>query len=192
MLSAASLFTVSKYIFAQLTWIISIRNQPAFSNAWTQLGAYEKLKFINMWNVFTVIGNLFQLFGAVLTLFEHNIVLAVLDALIGLGCFCAWIGSMRFLNHTSKEYMMVNTLDRSITTIGPYIVGAVPIFMAYVFFAICTFWETGLYPNAYMGMIAAFAVVNGDSVFAFGDAEYSQSNILGMAFYFTFVVFFIW
>lgn len=63
--------------------------------------------------------------------------------------------------------------------------------MAYVFFAICAFWETGIYPDTYMGMIAAYAVVNGDSVYAFGFAEYSQNSFFGQIFYFSFVVFFI-
>ena len=146
-----------------------------------------------MWVIFTIIGNLFQFFGAFLFLVGgEDIFLNTAETLAGLGCYWAWIGSVRFLNHTSKAYTIINTLDRSFTTIGPYIVGTFPIFMGYVFFAVCAFWEVGVYPNTHMGMIAAFAVVNGDSVYSFGSLEYSQNAFFGLLFYFTFVVFFIW
>lgn len=186
-----SLWTVGRYFISQITWMAKLQGSGSAS-VWETLGIYEKFRFLDLWVLFTIIGNLFQMFGGILMLFEHVVVVNTLDAIIGLGCYFAWIGSLRFLNKTSQEATMTNTVNRSFGIIGPYIIGAVPIFMAYVFFAMCSFWETGLYPNTHMGMIAAFAVVNGDSVYAFGFAEYSQSAFIGMLFYFTFVVFFIW
>ena len=189
-LSISSLVTVCRY-FTKRIFFISQLSQKNFSLTWERLDIREKLRFFDIWIVFTVIGNLCQLIGAFLSVYDREVVQTTHEALIGLGCFWAWISVLKFLNPTSQSYTIINTLDRSFRVIGPYLIGIVPIFMAYVFFAICAFWETGIYPDVYMGMIAAYAVVNGDSVYAFGLAEYMQNSFFGQVFYFSFVVFFI-
>ena len=165
--------------------------QTNFSLAWESLGILEMAQFLNLWIVFTVIGNFFQLFGGILSFYQEDVLMSTNEALIGLGCFCAWIGTVKFFDNTGHSYTIINTLTRSFMIIGPYMVGVLPIFMAYVFFAICSFWETGIYPNTHMAMIASFAMVNGDSVYAFGTADFTQNAFFGQLFYYTFVVFFI-
>ena len=160
--------------------------------AWENLGISEKLKFFNFWIIFMVLGNLCQIFGSILSFIDQDSGLAVYEAVVGFGCFFAWIGIVRFLNHTSHSYTVVNTMGRSAETIGMYIVGIVPIFMGYALLGICLFWQTGVYYTTPMSMLANFAVVNGDSVYLFSSAGQQECSFIGQLYYYTFIVFFIW
>ena len=192
-LAIASLVTVTRYIQKRLDLVMQLMDQSNNSRtAWESLGFTEKLKFFNFWVIFMVVGNLFQIFGAILSFLDQNTVLTIHEIVVGFGCFFAWIGIVRFLNHTSHSYTIVNTLTRSGETIGLYIIGVVPIFMGYAMLGLCLFWQTGIYYTVPMSMLANFAVVNGDSVYLFSDAGYTESAFIGQMYYYTFVVFFIW
>lgn len=191
-LATASLITVWMYFMKRAKILATIRGGPQdFRNAWESLGLAEKLRFFNLWVVFTIIGNLCQIFGAILTILDQDVSLGAHEHLVGIGCFCAWVGSVRFLEHKSTSYTIINTLSRSFSTIGPYIIGVVPIFLAYVFLAMCLFWKTGIYPSSSSGMIAAFALVNGDSVYEFTSQLVIENSFLGQLYVYSFIVFFI-
>ena len=192
-LGIASLGTIVNYIRKRLEIVAQLTGEGhGFRSNWENLGISEKLKFFNFWVMIAVAGNLFQIFGGILSILERNTILSVHEIVIGFGCFFAWIGIVRFLNHTSHSYTIVNPMGRSAETIGLYITGVVPIFMGYAFCGICLFWQTGVYPNTPMSMIANFALVNGDSVYAFSDAGYQETAFIGQLYYYTFLVFFIW
>lgn len=163
-----------------------------YRSAWENLGIAEKWEFFNYWVIISVVGNLFQIFAGLLSLIDENTVLKVHEVIIGFGCFFAWISLVRFINHTSHSYTIVNTVERSGKTIFLYIVGVVPIFMGYAFLAMSAFWETGIYFNTPMSLIANYALVNGDSVYAFSFAGTQESTFMGQLYYYTFIVFFIW
>ena len=191
-LAAISLVTVWKYFMKRARILARIRGGPQdFRNAWESLALTEKLKFFNLWIVFTIVGNLCQIFGGILTILDQDVSLGAHEHLVGIGCFCAWVGSVRFLEHKSTSYTIVNTLSRSFSTIGPYVIGIIPIFLAYVFLAMCLFWKTGIYPTSTSGMIAAFALVNGDSVYEFTSAIVLENSFLGQLYVYSFIVFFI-
>jgi hypothetical protein len=188
-----SLGTIVNYIRKRLEIVTQLAGEASNSRvAWESLGISQKLQFFNFWVIFSVLGNLFQIFGGILSIIDRNSVLSVHEIVIGFGCFFAWVGIVRFLGHTSHSYTIVNTLGRSAETIGLYIIGVVPIFMGYALCGICLFWQTGIYPNTPMSMIANFALVNGDSVYLFSSAGYEETAFLGQLYYYSFLVFFIW
>jgi hypothetical protein len=160
--------------------------------AWENLGLKEKLKLFNFWSIIAIVGNLFQIFGAVLSIFEPNSDIKVNEIIMGFGCFFAWIGVVRYLNKQTPSYTIVNAVKRGAPIITMYIFGVVPCFMGFTFLAMCYFWQTGIYPNTPMAMIANYAVVNGDSVYAFASAEYQENAFMGQLYSYLFVVFFIW
>ena len=118
--------------------------------------------------------------------------LNVHEIIVGFACFFAWVGIVRFLNHTSHSYTIINTLERASDILIPYIIGVVPIFMGYAFLGLCFFWQTGIYTNTPMSMLANYALVNGDSVYLFSYAGYQEDSFFGQLYYYTFLVFFIW
>lgn len=160
--------------------------------AWENLGLKEKLKLFNFWTIIAIFGNLFQIFGAVLSIFEPNSDIKVNEIVIGFGCFFAWIGGVRYLNKRTPSYTIVNVVRRSSPVISMYIFGVVPCVMGFTFLAMCYFWQTGIYPNTPMSLIANYAVVNGDSVYMFAFAEYQENAFMGQLYSYAFVVFFIW
>jgi hypothetical protein len=192
LLAAASLVTVWKYFLKRAKILATIRGGPQdFRAAWESLELTEKMKFFNLWIVFTIVGNICQIFGGILTILDQDVSLGSHEHLVGIGCFCAWVGAVRFLEHKSTSYTIINTVSRSFSTIGPYIVGIIPIFLGYVFLAMCLFWKTGIYPTTSSGMIAAFALVNGDSVYQFTSQLVLENSFLGQLYVYSFIVFFI-
>lgn len=192
-LAVTSLISVGAYINRRLSLVSQLTGLSIGSRvAWESLRISEKLKFFNFWIIIITVGNLFQIFSGIILIINQSTLLKVNEVLVGFGCFFAWIGVIRFLNHTSHSYTIVNTLSRSVGTIGCYIIGIVPIFMGYAFLAMCAFWKTGIYYNTPMALLANYAVVNGDSVYAFSDAALQETAFLGQLYYYTFVVFFIW
>ena len=162
------------------------------AKAWEQLRISDKLQFFNFWIIIAILGNLFQIFGGILSIINRSTTLKVYEIIVGFGCFFAWIGTLRFLDHRSHSYTIVDTVSRSAKTIFLYIIGVLPIFMGYAFLGICSFWKTGIFPSTPMSLLANYAVVNGDSVYNFSLATFQENSFLGQAYYYTFVVFFIW
>jgi hypothetical protein len=158
---------------------------------WSTLDLRSKLKFFNYWVILSIFGNLFQIFGGVLTLFDNETYITNHQKIIGFGCFFAWVGIVRFIDHRSVAYSIVHTLERSIKIIAFYVFGVVPIFMGFAFLGICYFWETGIYYSTPMSLIANYALVNGDSVYAFSFAGYQQNKFFGQLYFYMFIVFFI-
>ena len=193
LVAATSLVTVWSYFIRRARILASIRGGPRdFRNAWESLDLTEKLKFFNLWIVFTIVGNLCQIFGGILTILDKDVSLTAHEHLVGIGCFCAWVGSLQYLEHKSTAYTIANTVSRSFAIIGPYIIGIIPIFLAFVFLAMCLFWKVGIYPNTTSGMVAAFALLNGDSVYEFTSAIVLENTFLGQLYIYCFIVFFIW
>mmetsp|Transcript_4650 Transcript_4650/g.4542 ORF Transcript_4650/g.4542 Transcript_4650/m.4542 type:complete len:339 (+) Transcript_4650:721-1737(+) len=180
------------YIMKRVMIISKVRQGPTdFRYAWESLSFHDKLKLANFWILFNIIGNITQFFSGIITVIDDGTFLKVHDVLIGLGTFCAWVGIVQYLDHTSKTYTIINTLKRSFSTLGPYLVGILPIFMAYVFLAMCLFWKSGVYTTTTQSMVAAFALINGDSVYLFFSGAYDVNSFLGQLYMYTFIVFFI-
>jgi len=191
-LSLVSIGIVCMYLMQRAQLVASLQGSTGgFRNSWEGLTFRQKLRFFDMWVILTVVGNLCQMFGAVMFLYNQEIIQKVQETLIGLGCFCAWVGLTRFLEHTSNAYIIINTLKRSFNVIIPYIIGLLPIFMAYVFLGFCLFWKTGVYTGTTDSMVAAFAVLLGDSVYDFFIAAVRENNFIGQLYMFSFIVFFI-
>ena len=169
-----------------------MNSTKGIAKAWEQLRISEKLQFFNFWVIIAILGNLFQIFGGILSIISRSTTLKIYETIVGFGCFFAWIGIIRFLDHRSHSYTIVDTVSRSAKTIFLYIIGVIPIFMGYAFLGMCSFWKTGIFPTTEMSLLANYAVVNGDSAYAFSFATYQENSFLGQMYYYTFVVFFIW
>lgn len=190
-LSFCSIFAIIKSFIAHLYLLSEYKRNLKFFQTWDGLSLYQRLKYFNLWMIMNFVGNSFQLSGSILNLWDHSSKLRIKETAIGFGCFFAWIGVIKFLND-SKSYTIADTLERSYSTIGPYIIGIIPIFMGYVLFAVCAFWQTGMFPDVFKGMIVGFSIINGDSVYTLGNADFGQNTVFGLLFYYSFAVFFIW
>ena len=159
---------------------------------WDNLDFEEKVKFIDMWVIFTTIGNISQILGCTNILIVGNATLSINEAVLGMGCFCSWITILQFLKPSTHSYTVIDTLSRSFSRLVPYICGILPIFMAFVFLAMCLFWESGNYTSVTLSMVVAFCMLNGDTLDGFMTEAISVNGFFGQLYMYAFLVFFIW
>ena len=160
-------------------------------NSWEALDVLTKLKFFNFWVIVALLGNLCQLFGALSTLMD-DMFLKTSETLLGFGCFFAWVTAVGYLQHNSVAYTIISTLKRALPVTIPFVVGMMPIFMAYAFLGTALFWPTGYMQDIMISIVTLFALLNGDSVYMFSSAMAGVYFFIGQLYFFTFLVFFIW
>ena len=172
--------------------VSSLRNRSTISGAWESLSLSTKLRFVSLWKLFALGGNICQILGAICGIFSGNIILSVQESVIGFSCFFAWVEIVEYLKPNANAYTVGNTLTRAIHTLGPYIIGIVPIFLGFAFFAMSVLWKTGNYSSLPYSMILQFAMINGDSLYVSISAAVAANKFFGMLYMYCFLVFFIW
>lgn len=192
-LSLSSITLTIFYLFNRGLLISRLKYNPiaTMAVAWDTLSVKEKLNFVDLWIIVTILGNLCQLFGSVSAFIDEHNVLTIHETFIGIGCFCAWIGIIRYLEPNKNAYTVVHTMQRATPTLGPYMIGIIPIFMAFSFLSMCLFWKTGYYTSPTWAMIVNFCMLNGDSLYFFLSAAISSNKVLGQLYMYSFLVFFI-
>ena len=181
------MYLVSRVIIAK-----KLRNASSLASTWEALSFRQKVRLINSWIIISSIGNICQIFEAILSFSDSKNIQTSQDLLVGLSCFCSWIYILRYLNHDSKAYTVINTFKRSLSTLFPYVIGILPIFMAYVFFGISCFWKSHYFGNTIDSMITSFSIMNGDMIYNTFKSVTDQYQITGMLYMYSCLVFYIW
>lgn len=176
----------------RISIISNIRNRSTITGVWESLDFFAKLRFLDLWSSYNVSANLCQILAGVSGIFTHNIIFSVQETLIGFGCFLSWTGIVQYLKPNPSAYTVGNTLSRAVGTLGPYIIGILPIFLAFVFFATSILWKSGNYNSLPYSMILQFAMINGDSLCDSISSAVAYNNFFGMLYMYCFLVFFIW
>jgi hypothetical protein len=190
-----SLTSIYGFIHQSLKRITVVRNVNAratFSITWGNLSMSEKLKFFSIWSLIDLSGNIFQLLGSISCIFNGSISMDVQEKSVGLGCFFAWLGVVQYLKPNENAYTVGNTMKRSYKILGPYIIGILPIFLAFAFFGLSVLWQTGNYSSLAWALLLQFSMINGDSLAYSITSTVSVSNLFGLLYCFSFLFFFIW
>jgi hypothetical protein len=190
LLALASLGIIWSYIVSRAILISHIRGSES-NRDWENLTFTEKMKFVNPWMFVTFIGNLFQIFGAIMFFLVRFIPLRYFDIVAGFGSFCAWLNMLRYLQDHPNAYTVIHTFTRAFPILWRYIVGVVPLFMAFCFLAMALFWKTQYYNSTSGAMLANFALLNGDSVYMFFSGAVGVNYFWGFVYMYGFIVFFI-
>lgn len=187
-----SIVLIMNSVYNRVKIVSNFKHRASVTGVWESLSMKERLKFISLWSVFNFASNICQILGGISSIFNGNIVLQVQESTVGFGCFMAWVGMIQYLKPNPNAYTVGNTLTRSFGTLGPYIIGILPIFLAFVFFAMAVLWKTGNYNSLSYAMTLQFAMLNGDSIYTSLSAAVANNNFFGMLYMYTFLVFFIW
>ena len=166
------------------------------ANSWRDLEFSEKVKFFNVANIITIIGNLCQFFstsypGFLIVISNPNLTFSVFEVLTGLGCFCAWINILDYLDHTSESFIVVNTFKRAYDVLLLYMLGLFPIFLGYSHLGMTLFWQSGYFLDLLGSMMILFAMVNGDSIDMFFSTMLPINYFFAQLYFYSFVVLFI-
>jgi len=165
-------------------------------NSWRDLKFTEKIKFFNVANIITIIGNLCQFFsmlhsGFLIAVSNPDLTFSVFEVLTGLGCFCAWINILDFLDHTSESFIVVNTFKRAYDVLLLYMLGLFPIYLGYSHLGMTLFWQSGYFLDLLGSMMILFAMLNGDSIDMFFTTMLPINCFFAQLYFYSFVVLFI-
>jgi hypothetical protein len=150
----------------------------------------EKYLF-NMWPVLCLIGNVIQIFGSALSLFDTDNVMSSTEILVGFGCMLAYINVGRYLEYNKDYSTIFATIKRAMPNVLRYLIGVLPIFAGFIFFGLCLFWRSERFVDTSSTMMTLFAVLNGDSVFdVFHDLS-GVSFFIGQLYCYIFCIIFI-
>lgn len=184
--------TISQ-IYRRTSLLSTVQNYRATTTniIWESLEFKEKIKFIDLWVIFALIGNICQILGSLSILIIGGLALNVNESVIGLGCFFSWINIIQHMKQYHTTYIVIDTLSRSFHRFGPFICGVLPIFVAFVLLGMCLFWKTGNYSNISDAMIISYTMVNGDSLFQNMSQNYQAAGFFGEIYCYAFLLFFI-
>ncbi len=151
----------------------------------------ETYEWVDMWTIVMSGANLVQMTGAVLYLFYQSERAAIPDALMGLGCFGAWVSIASYLQISPEYYMMFLTLLKSIPTICKYMVSVMPIFLGCGFLLCCIFWSSEYFVSASKAFYSEFALFLGDIVMDSFARLPAINYVFGNIYVYIFILFFL-
>jgi hypothetical protein len=156
----------------------------------TELNEGNK-KLFNMWSVICLIGNVVQIFGSALSLFDTSNIMSSTEVLVGFGCMLAYINVGRYLEYNRDYSTIFATIKRAMPNVLRYLFGVMPIFFGFIFFGLCLFWRSERFVDTSSTMMTLFAMLNGDSVFDIFHDLSGVSFFLGQLYCYIFCIIFI-
>lgn len=177
--------------FLMLAEIRGMGDPSQGRHIWTSLNVTDRLKFVSLWTVGSLLSNILEIIACITFFCVSKVSLDMYYRVVGFGCFFAWVTTIKYLEWSPNSYAIINTLKRSFSTLWRYVLGILPIFMAFVFLAMTLFWKTGNYTDVSLSMITSFALLNGDTVYGFFSTNVDVNYLAGYLYMFIFLVLFI-
>lgn len=118
-----------------------------YSSSWENLSLMEKIKFFDVFLLITMVGNIFQILGSIISIYENIMPSSTLDIVdvketcIGLGCMCCWFQIIKFLNYNKDFRQTTSILSTSTSNFFKFLIGVMPIYMGFVYLGRCLFWK---------------------------------------------------
>ena len=151
----------------------------------------QKSKLFNIWALICLVGNVVQIFGSAMNLFDTDNIMSSTEILVGFGCMLAYINVGRYLEYNREYSTIFATISRAMPNVFRYLLGVMPIFFGFIFFGLCLFWRSERFVSTSASMITLFAMLNGDSVFDIFHDLTSVSFFIGQAYCYIFCIMFI-
>ena len=161
---------------------------------WHQLSFREKLLFFDFWYFVGILGNMVQIWASILVFAQeigsndyHGTYF--IGILIGFSCFLAWFHLIRYLEFNRSIFTISNILKRSLPQMLFFIIGFIPIFMAYVFLGVSLFWRFDKFKNPNEATMTLFSLIMGDSIFTF-ITTHTGWGLISLIYFFSFLIVF--
>ena len=164
---------------------------PKIKSKWDILREKEKNNIISRFNYFQAIGNIMQLLGALLSLYEGKEVIVTTKYVVGLGAALCYVNLMKYLKYYPNFQTIINTLSKSIPYLILYFIGTLPIFLCFIVFAIANFPYSERFYNFTRVILQLFGMMNGDSIRDIINDVLDNSYLLGHIYIYLFNTLFI-
>ena len=112
-----------------------------------------------------LVGNIVQLFGASISVFDKINILSSAEILVGFGCMLAYLNIGRYIEYAENYSTIFVTIKNALPKVARYLIGVTPIFLGFLFFGLCIFWRSERFTNTSNVLIILFSLAQGDSVF---------------------------
>ena len=137
---------------------------PKIKSKWEMLREKDKNNIISRFNYIQLIGNIMQLIGAILSLYEGKEVISTTKYVVGLGAALCYVNLMKYLKFYPNFQTILNTLSKSIPYLILYFIGTLPIFLCFIVFAIANFPYSERFYSFTRVILQLFGMMNGDSI----------------------------
>ena len=151
----------------------------------------EGIKWVNNWNIISFIGNLLQIAGTLIYLLSVKEDSRIPSSLMGLGCFCAWINSARYLMMNMEYYLLFVTFFQSLPEIFKFIISILPIFIGSIMLLCCVLWVSEYFVSPGRGLFVGLALYLGDIVTDSGERLPVISYFWANLYIYCFLIFFM-
>jgi hypothetical protein len=151
-------------------------------SSWEDLSFIEKVKFFDVFLILMMIGNVFQILGSIISIYQNytpqdsSTLVNINEASIGLGCTCCWFNIIKYLSFNKQFKATTSLLANSATDFIKFLIGVVPLYMAFVFLGRCLFWNIEKFESTNHAIVALFAIMAGDII----DETYTDTNAEGV------------
>jgi len=152
-------------LFLPVGVVLVMKNINELNNL-QRFSSNSEKKVFNFWHVLCLFSNLIQIIACGYSLvYIHNPPYMV-NFLIGLSCMLAIINLARYIKYSTDYAMIYETLNISFPMVSRYITGVLPLFIGFILFGYCLFWESERFSSISSTMRTLFSMINGDSVYA--------------------------
>jgi len=141
--------------------------------------------------VLSLFTNLIQIIASGYSLaFIHNPPNMV-NFLIGLGCLLSLINIARYIKFGTDYAIIYETLNISFPMVIRYITGVLPMFIGFLLFGYCLFWQSERFSTISSSMKTLFSMINGDSVYSVFEDLKRDNFFISQIYLYTFNVSFL-
>ena len=142
-------------------------------------------------NAVATILNAFQFVSSLLLLFTYTSSFSFISFLLAFTCMFAYFHSSVYLHKSFTYQTIYSTLYYSLPKVISFLVGVVPVFGGFVFFALSVFYSCEVFHSTSNASQALFSLMNGDSIYDISYQLKGMYFVLGQVYSYTFCVLFI-
>ena len=151
----------------------------------------SKIGGLDAWSLTSLLGNVVQMFGCGLSLFDTDNVMSATEVVVASGCFFAYINICKYMENLKNYSMIFLTIKKALPNSISYLIGVMPLFLGYAFFGVCVFWNSERFDSLWNSIATLYSIMNGDSVLLIIDDLQDRSFFLGTIYVYSFCIVFI-
>ena len=163
---------------------------------WNSIPWSSKVVLFNRWSILSFIASICNIVACVLNLtgsVAHAPTSPFHSLMIAFGCSLLWVSLVRYLEHNPHYYSLVLTLRKGIPRVMRFLLGVLPVFMAFTMFSVVYFAATApRFGDVATAAVTLFAVLNGDVVRETFMTLMEFHPVMGQVFMYVFVSLFIY
>ena len=149
-------------------------------------------KIVDKWIVLALLGNLMQIMGSILIIFDPFNFNSLTGFINSTGTIFSIIIFIKYLQNLGSYSIVYETVVKGLPPSINYLIGVMPIFIGYCIFGKCLFWRSEYFNSLTESIAVLFSLMNGDSVYFIFEDVIGKYSFLGIMYCFTFdLLFFV-